>query len=130
MLSGRYSGGDRLSSGQSGTLRNVIEGKLDALFQPLLSAEPFQYDPLGVRKTAGSLFPQQIGTALTAGGDVVSSKLKWKLDSLSAGLGLVRKHSPLDIVDSAVRTKERLVRGAVDEGVKLIGNTGAVSEVA
>eukprot|EP00210_Caulerpa_lentillifera_P002569 g2464.t1 len=117
VLTGRYDGGTLLGLKDGGILRDTISSKLDGLFDPLLAIEPFKYDPVGKKsKTTKSLFGSKIGTAVTAGGDVVSSKLQQKLSALTDGLGIAKQapFQAMDIADTLVRTKENIVRGAID----------------
>ena len=120
ILNGHYIGGEKLALVRNGPLTALIEGKLDNLFAALLKADPFKFDPLAVAQKKGGLFQTKIGTALTAGGDIVSSKLQLKLGRLAAGLGL--KTTTADLLDSAIRTKEGIVRGAIDSVEALAGD--------
>jgi hypothetical protein len=122
VLSGKYTGSGILDLKKGGILRNALSSKLDGLFDPLLAVEPFKYDPLAKKKKSTGLFGTKTSTALTAGGDVVSSKLQQKLDALSSGLG-VAKQAPFQaaaVVDGVVRTKENIVRGAIDSSESII----------
>lgn len=124
VLTGRYNGGSFLGLKDGSLLRDTVISKLDGLFDPLLAVEPFKFNPLGKKtKSKKSLFGDKTGTALTAGGDVVSSKLQQKLDALSSGLGIAKQapFQAMDITDSLVRTKENIVRGAIDGTESIIG---------
>lgn len=124
VLTGRYNGGSFLGLRDGSLLRDTVVSKLDGLFDPLLAVEPFKYNPLGDKtKSKKSLFGDKTGTALTAGGDVVSSKLQQKLDALSSGLGIAKQapFQAMDITDNLVRTKENIIRGAIDGTESIIG---------
>ena len=117
---GHYIGGERLALVGNGLLTALVKGKLDHLFVSLLEADPFRFDPLAVAKNKKGRFQTRTETALTAGGDIVSSKLQLKLDALASALGL--KTTAGDLLDSANKTKEGISRGAIDSVEALAGD--------